>query len=216
MGFLDAIADWARDVVEAGGYPGVAFMIFLENVFPPIPSELVLPLSGFLACRGDFAGPPVVAMPLTVVAATIGSLAGAYALYGFGVLLGEDRVRAFIVRYGRYLLLTEGDLDRAKAWFAEYGDETVLVGRVIPGIRSLVSIPAGIERMALPRFTLYTVAGSGVWNIALISAGCALGDQWERAERYIDIITYVVIAVLAALVLWFVVRRLRARRSEGQ
>jgi len=215
MNPFEAIAEWARDVVEAGGYPGVALMIFLENIFPPIPSELVLPLSGFLACQGDFAGPPAVALPLTVLAATVGSLAGAYALYGFGVLLGEDRVRAFIVRYGRYLLLSEGDLDRAKRWFAEYGDETVLVGRVIPGIRSLVSIPAGIERMALARFTLYTVAGSATWNLALISAGCALGDQWDRAERFVGLMTYVVVALVGAGILWFVWQRLRARRSEG-
>jgi membrane protein DedA with SNARE-associated domain len=152
-------------------------------------------------------------MPLTVVAATIGSLAGAYALYGFGVLLGEDRVRRFIVRYGKYMLLTEDDLDRAKGWFAEWGDETVLVGRVIPGIRSLVSIPAGIERMPLARFTLYTVAGSAVWNLVLISAGCALGDQWERVEGFVDLITYAVIGVVALAIVWFVLQRLRARRS---
>ncbi|MEX2245741.1 MAG: DedA family protein [Dehalococcoidia bacterium] len=213
MNPFEAIAEWARDVVEAGSYPGVFAMIFLENVFPPIPSELVLPLSGFLAWRGDFEGPRAVAVPLTVLAATLGSLLGAYVLYGVGLLLGEDRVRALIVRYGKYLLLKEDDLDRAKSWFAEYGDEAVLIGRVIPGIRSIISIPAGIERMPLVQFSLYTAAGSAVWNVALISAGCALGDQWDLAERYVGLATYAVVALVVLAVVWFVGRRLRARAS---
>lgn len=213
MGLLDSITNWVTDVVEAAHYPGVAAMIALENIFPPIPSELVLPLSGFLAAQGDFPGPPVLAVPLTVVAATIGSLIGALVLYAFGAIVSETRVRAFLRRFGRYFLLSEGDYDRAEGWFTDHGQQAVFVGRCIPGIRSIISIPAGVERMPLPQFLIFTAAGSLIWNTALIGAGAALGDQWERVSGYVDVATYVVVALIAAAIAWFVVKRLRERSA---
>jgi membrane protein DedA with SNARE-associated domain len=214
MGFLDSITEWVRDVVEAAHYPGVTAMIALENIFPPIPSELVLPLSGFLAAQGDFPGPPVIAIPLTIVAATLGSLIGAVVLYAFGAIVSEERVRAFLRRYGRYFLLSEDDYNRAERWFTDHGHQAVFIGRCIPGIRSIISIPAGVERMAMPQFLLYTAAGSAIWNTALIGAGAALGDQWERASEYVDVATYAVIAIIGAAIVWFVVKRLRERRAN--
>lgn len=213
MGLLNAITEWVRDVVEAAHYPGVAGMIALENIFPPIPSELVLPLGGFLAARGDFPGPPVIAVPLTIVAATVGSLIGALVLYAFGAIVSEARVRTFLRKYGRWLLLSEDDYNRAERWFTDHGTQAVFIGRCIPGIRSIISIPAGVERMAMPQFLLYTALGSAIWNTALISAGAALGDQWERASNYVDVATYAVIAIVAAAVVWFVVKRMRERRA---
>jgi len=216
MDFLDAITEWVRDVVEAANYPGVVAMIALENVFPPIPSELVLPLSGFLASRGDFPGPPAIAIPLTIVAATLGSLIGALILYAFGAFVSEERVRGFLRRNGRYVLLSEDDYNRAERWFNNHGHQAVFIGRCIPGIRSLISIPAGVERMPMAPFIAYTAGGSAIWNTALISAGAVLGDQWDRASEYVDVFTYVTIAVIAAAVAWFVLSRLRARRRPAE
>ena len=216
MGFLDSITEWVRSVVEAAHYPGVAGMIALENIFPPIPSELVLPLGGFLASRGDFPGPPALAVPLTIVAATIGSLIGAIVLYAFGAIVSEARVRALMRNYGRYFLLSEDDYNRAESWFTDHGNQAVLVGRCIPGIRSLISIPAGVERMPIPQFLLLTAAGSAVWNTALISAGAALGDQWDRASQYVDVFTYVTVAVIVLAVGWFIFKRVRDRRAARE
>jgi membrane protein DedA with SNARE-associated domain len=215
MGILESITDWVRNVVEAANYPGVAGMIALENIFPPIPSELVLPLGGFLAARGDFPGPPVIAVPLTIVAATIGSLIGAIVLYAFGAIVSEARVRAFLRRYGRYFLLSEDDYNRAESWFTDHGTQAVFIGRCIPGIRSIISIPAGVERMPMAEFLVFTAAGSAIWNTALISAGAALGDQWERVSEYVDVVTYAVVAIVAIAVVWFVVRRLRERKQAS-
>lgn len=212
MGLLDSITDWVRSVVEAANYPGITAMIALENIFPPIPSELVLPLGGFLAWRGDFPGPPLLAVLLTLVAATVGSLIGAIVLYAFGAFVTEARVRAFIRKYGRWALLSEDDYNRAERWFTDHGTQAVFIGRCIPGIRSIISIPAGVERMPLPGFLLYPAAGSAIWNSALIGAGAALGDQWDRASEYVDVFTYATVAVIAAVVAWFLVKRLRERR----
>jgi membrane protein DedA with SNARE-associated domain len=216
MGMLDSITEWVRSVVEAANYPGVAGMIALENIFPPIPSELVLPLGGFLAWRGDFPGPPALAVPLTIVAATIGSLIGAIVLYAFGAIVSEARVRALMRNYGRYFLLSEDDYNRAESWFTDHGNQAVLVGRCIPGIRSLISIPAGVERMPIPQFLLLTAVGSAVWNTALILAGAALGDQWDRVSEYVDVFTYATVAVIVLAVGWFIVQRVRDRRAARE
>lgn len=191
MGF--AITDWVTDVVETLGYAGVAFLVALENVFPPIPSEVVLPLAGFTAARGT---ENVVGM---VIAATVGSMVGAWALYYFSAAIGEHRIRALVDRYGRLLRLDGGDIDRAESWFDRRGTIAVLVGRCVPLIRSLVSIPAGFNRMSIVQFSAYTLIGSLVWNSALVGAGYALGDQWHKVGDWVGYLQYVVIlAVIAA------------------
>jgi membrane protein DedA with SNARE-associated domain len=207
---FDGITEWVTDVVDALGYVGVAFLVALENLFPPIPSEVVLPLAGFVAGRGDAW---VVGM---VIAATIGSTVGAWALYGVAAAIGPDRLRAVVVRYGRWLRLDEADLDRAESWFDKRSGTAVLVGRCVPLIRSLVSIPAGFRRMPLGQFTLYTVAGSLVWNCALVGAGYALGDRWEEVGDWVGYLQYVVIAVVVAAVAWFVWTRFVARRRANE
>lgn len=196
------LAGWVTDVIEALGYAGVAVLVALENVFPPIPSEVILPLSGFLAGQGRFS------LPAVVLAATVGSVAGALILYAVGHYFGEARVRRLIRRYGRWLTVSERDLDRAEAWFERYGPAVVFFGRLVPIVRSIVSIPAGIGRMALGRFVLYTALGSALWNAALIGAGWLLGDNWEAAGPYVEVLQYLVILLVVAAVAWFFARRL--------
>lgn len=201
MNPISSLTSWAVDVVESFGYVGVALMVALENLFPPIPSEVVLPMAGFLVGQDRFSFIPV------TIAATIGSVVGAVILYGVGQLLGEHRLRALVRRYGKFFLLDEHDLDKTYAWFTRHGSTAVLLGRLVPGIRSLISIPAGLVRMSMARFILYTAIGSTIWNIILISAGWALGREWERVEQYTDLLQYMVIVTGILLASWYVWKR---------
>lgn len=212
LNWLEAIVTWATDTVHTFGYPGVAFAVAAENIFPPIPSEVVLPLAGFLAGQGRFS------LPLAVLAATLGSVVGALVLYGAGRWLGERKVRWFVVRYGRWFLVTEADYQTALDWFRRHGGKSVCLGRVVPLVRSLVSIPAGIAGMPILPFILYTAIGSTVWNTALIGAGWLLGDQWERVEGYVSPLSYAVLLLGAIAAAWFVWRRRRGllRRPESE
>lgn len=179
------------DTIQALGYIGLALILLIENLFPPIPSELVLPLAGFLVSTGElsFWG--------AVAAATFGAVVGAWILYGLGRWGG----RPVILRYGHILRVSESDLERADGWFERYGDWVVLVARIIPVARSIVSIPAGTTHMPLLRFTILTLIGTGVWNIILIYAGTILGENWQTvsdwASRYSDAI--LILAIVAAL-----------------
>lgn len=196
------LAAWIVATVQTGGYVGVAVWTLLENVFPPIPSEAILPVAGFLVSSGDLS------FVWVVVAATVGSVLGALLFYGLGTWLGDERLRAFVCRYGRWLALDESDLDQAEEWFDRHGGKAVFLGRLVPSLRSLISIPAGVARMPLGRFVLYTTAGSGVWNVALVGAGVVLGDQWERVKPFLSAFGWgSLIVVLAGLVWWFAGRR---------
>jgi membrane protein DedA with SNARE-associated domain len=199
---FDSITDWVTTVINALGYGGVACLVALESVFPPIPSEVVLPLAGFVAGRGDAS---LVGM---IVAATLGSVVGAWILYGIAAWIGQDRLRGMILKYGGWLGVKDRDITRAEEWFDRRSDVAVAVGRCVPLIRSLVSIPAGFRRMPLVRFTLLTAAGSLVWNAALIGAGAALGDNWEQVGKVIERFQLVVIVLVVAAVGWFLFHRL--------
>ena len=199
---LSGISDWVTNIVETLGYAGVAALIALENLFPPLPSELILPLAGFETGRGHFN------YFVMVAAATVGSVVGAVILYFVAQAIGEHRIRALIRRYGRWLQVTEDDLDRADDWFDRHGNLAVLVCRCVPLVRSVVSLPAGLRRMPMGEFLLYTAVGSAVWNAALIGAGWALGDNWEVVGQYVGYVQYVVIAVVVVAVVWFLWRRL--------
>lgn len=188
---LGGIAQWVTDIIESLGYAGIAFLIALENVFPPIPSELILPLSGFMAGQGRFW------LPAVIVSATIGSVIGALILYAIGARLGEERLRSLVERYGRFFGVGGRDLDRADRWFDSHGSAAILIGRIVPVVRSLVSVPAGLRRMPLLIFVAYTAIGSAFWNSALIGLGWALGDRWHQVERYASYFEYAVLALLA-------------------
>lgn len=198
---FSGLTERVTDIIERLGYTGIAGLIALENVFPPIPSELILPLAGFMAGRGDFW------LPAVVLAATIGSVIGALILYAAGVWLGDGRLRWLVRRYGRFFGVREHDLDRANRWFDHYGVTVVFFGRLVPVIRSLVSIPAGIRRMPLGRFVVYTALGSTIWNGILIGAGWALGDNWEEVGDYVSYFQYVVVLVILVAVGLFLWRR---------
>lgn len=202
---LDALSEWVIDVVESLGYLGVALLVALENVFPPIPSEVVLGLAGFVASRGDAL---LVGM---IVAATAGSLVGAWVLYAAAAAFGRDRLRGIILRNERWLRVTERDMDRAEGWFDHHSNTAVLVCRCIPLVRSLISLPAGFQRMPLAPFTLYTAIGSLAWNSIFVTGGYLLGERWETMAEYADYLQYLVLATIAAGVAYFVWRRFLAR-----
>lgn len=198
---LTDLTEWVTDVIHALGYLGVAFLVALESVFPPIPSEIVLPFAGFVASDGDAS---LVGM---IAAATLGSLIGAWTLYGISAWIGPLRLHAFVARYGGWFRLTIDDVARAERWFDRRADVAVLIGRCVPLIRSLVSIPAGFRRMPLGRFTVLTLIGSLVWNTALIGAGYVLRDNWESVVPWIDVLQYLVIAAVVAALGWYAWRR---------
>ena len=207
MAELTGIAGVATDVMDALGEVGVGVLVLAENVFPPIPSEVVLPLAGYLASRGRMD------LTLVVVAATIGSVLGAMLLYEAGARTGRARLRRFI----DWMPLLEGeDLDKAESWFARHGQASVLIGRCIPVVRSLISVPAGFAEMPRWRFVVLTTIGSGLWNAVFVVTGYALGSQFEQIERYsgwLNTAVYAAIVVLLGLGLRRALRRRRAARS---
>lgn len=193
--------------IDALGEVGVGALILLESLIPPIPSEVVLPAAGALAYFGELSG------PLTLLAATVGSLVGAWVLYGAGRMFGEERTRRVMLAVP---LIDEDDVDRADAWFARHGDKAVLVGRLIPGVRSLVSLPAGAAGMPFWRFTGLTAIGSAVWNAALIGSGWLLGTQYGVIEEHIDLVNNLIYLLIGASLAVFVMRRLHQRRGGPQ
>ncbi|SDS36942.1 membrane protein DedA, SNARE-associated domain [Friedmanniella luteola] len=201
---LTGLLGWAERVITALGEWGVGLLVLLETVFPPLPSEVILPLAGFLTAQG------AISLPLVVVAATLGAWSGALVLYALGARLGLERSIRVLARLP---LVEREDFERASAWFERHGRASIFFGRLIPGVRSLISLPAGAARMPLPVFTVFTLAGSGVWNALLIGAGAALGGSYGTVARYADVLNYVVYAALAALVAWLVVRRVRRGRA---
>lgn len=199
---------WIERTMESFGYSGIVVLMFLENVFPPIPSELIMPLAGFTAARGDLSFLGV------IVAGTVGSVLGALPFYYVGRYVGDARLRRWADRYGRWLAVSGADIERSASWFARHGTLTVLACRLVPGVRSLISIPAGLAGMSLPPFLLYTALGAALWVTALTSAGWLLGANYERVEAYVGPVSYFVLgAVALAAVLWVMQRRRAAARK---
>jgi membrane protein DedA with SNARE-associated domain len=189
---LSSLATWVQDGIEQLGYLGVALLVVLENVFPPIPSEIVLPFAGFVAQQGSES------VVLMILAATVGSVIGALIMYWIAAIIGDERLHAFTRRFGKWVQIREADLTRAEEWFDRHAMSAVLVGRCVPLIRSVVSIPAGFRRMKLIPYIAYTFLGSLVWNIALVGAGAVLGENWERVEPVVATFQWIVIVVILA------------------
>lgn len=202
-GITGTLTRWVEAVIEAIGYAGVALLVALENVCPPIPSEVVLPAAGLWARDNGGIG-PLVGM---VLASTVGSVVGAWALYAFAAAIGPERLRALVVRRGRWVGLKPADLDRAESWFDQRNDKAVLICRCVPLVRSLVSIPAGFRHMDRLRFTIYTALGSLVWNTALITVGYAAAAHQDTVAEIIGTVQYVVVAAIVGAVGWFLWRR---------
>lgn len=210
---LGDLATWVQDVINQFGYFGVALLVIIENVFPPIPSEIVLPFAGFVAQQGSSAARSDTSVIGMMIAATVGSVVGALILYFVSAAIGPDRLRAFVEKFGKWFGVKPADLVRAEAWFDRRSFVAVLVGRCVPLIRSIVSIPAGFRRMKLTNFILLTAIGSAVWNIALIGAGAVLKDQWDRVGDYVGVFQWVVILAIVVFVVRFVISLVKRRRT---
>jgi len=193
---FDVITSWLGTL----GGCGVASLMFLENVFPPIPSELVMPFAGYLAANGTLS------FVVVVLAGTIGSVAGAYLWFVIGVSLGEQRLRRLIDRHGKWLTLSTADLDRSLLWFRRHDNAAVFFGRMIPGIRTFISIPAGLTGMPLGLFLSYTTIGSLLWCSALTGAGYLLNSHFDRVEGWLNPVTNMLLLALVTVYFWRLLR----------
>ncbi len=202
---LTGIVGIAARVIDALGEWGVGLMTFLETVFPPIPSEVILPLAGFLAQQGSMN------IVLVFVTSTLGAYAGALVLYWLGYKVGLERS---ITLLSRLPLVDMEDFEKASGWFERHGKSAIFFGRLLPGVRSLISLPAGAERMNLMTFSIFTIAGAGLWNAILIGLGSLLGTQYHLIDQYSRFLNYAVYAALAAFLGWLLIRHVRRRRKS--
>jgi membrane protein DedA with SNARE-associated domain len=204
---LGGIAGYAVDIMEKLGAPGAVLLIALENLFPPLPSEIILPLAGFTASQGGFS------IYSALFWTTLGSIVGAVALYVIGMWFGLPRVRGIA---DRLPLIEVHDIDRTVAWFDRHGDKAIFFGRMLPIFRSLISVPAGINKMPFAKFLGLTAAGSLIWNSVFVLAGYWLGERWHTVEPYADTFQKLVIAAVVLSGVWFVYTRMRRSRSRTQ
>lgn len=201
--------EWVLQVVGQAGYLGLALLMFLENLFPPIPSELIMPLGGFLAARGEMN--PV----LVVLAGTAGSVAGALPWYWLGWKVGKTRLMRWADRYGAIMTIDPPEVERAYDWFRRRGWTAVLLGRLVPAVRTLISVPAGLACMPMAAFLGLTTLGSVVWCSVLVAGGYLLESQYERVEAYVDPVSKAVVFGIVALYLWRLGSRfLRPRNAD--
>lgn len=202
---FEAFSDWVQSIVHAGGYPVVFALIMLESTLVPIPSELVMPFAGYMAWKGEFS------LPVILVINSVGALVGSGICYWIGVVGGKP----FLVKYGKYFLVRQHEIERTEAFFARHGKTTILIGRFLPVIRHVISVPAGIARMPLPAFFLQTFLGATIWGGVLILLGYYVGANWEvlssSLKRVDHVIGAILVLALVALGIRFVVRRRRER-----
>ena len=202
---LGSVTDWAVNLMETIGAPGAGLAIALENLFPPLPSEVILPLAGFTASRGNFT------LFEAILWTTLGSVVGAYALYLLGAWLGRDRMRRLV---SKVPLIDVEDVDKVEKWFNRHGYRAVFFGRMIPLFRSLISIPAGIERMPVGKFLLLTAAGSLIWNLIFVLAGFYLGENWSVVQQYAGTFQQIVIVAVVLFAVYFVFSKVRKHRAK--
>ncbi|MDQ3069887.1 MAG: DedA family protein [Acidobacteriota bacterium] len=202
--------DWVTGVIGQLGYWGIAALTFLENIVPPIPSELVIPLAGFVAAQGTLN------IWLVIVAAVTGSLAGALAWYGVARSIGAKRLRAWIAKHGQWVTLTSEDIDRAQAWFDKHSAWAVMAGRIVPGVRTFISVPAGFANMPLAPFLLYSAAGTLVWTAALAYGGKLLQAGFGLIGDYVNIASNIILVAFVALLAYCYVRVFRRRATSAR
>ena len=204
---LDIISNLANFVIQTisnAGYPGIFFLMVAESALIPIPSEIIMPFSGYLASTGKLN--PV----LIIFAGSVGNLVGSLIAYFVGVKLGRE----FIVRYGKYILLKKSHLDWTESYFKKYGDRSTFVSRLLPAIRTYISLPAGVAKMNLKKFSIYTFAGSIIWSTMLTYVGIALGDQWTKIRHYSDYIDGVVIVGIIIIIIIIAKKRIGKQESR--
>lgn len=202
---------WIQQMIEQFGYWGVLFLIFIENVFPPIPSELILIFGGFFTTTTELS--PI----WMILAATVGAVIGAIVLYSVGLFFDEERLESWVARYGKRLYLKVDDVRMADRWFDRFGPKLVFFGRFVPVVRSLISIPAGMSNMPFVKFLMLTTLGTLIWNTVLIFVGVYVGENWQVWLGHIETYSHVMYGVLAVILLGlgaFIVRVIWSRRSE--
>lgn len=201
--------EWIVQMTNDFGYLGIWMLIFLENVFPPIPSEVILPFSGFLTTYTEMG------LWGVILSGTVGSVTGGYILYGAGYLLNEERLEQVLDgRIGRILHFKKEDVHKTMSWFHRYGNATVFFCRCVPVLRSLISIPAGMTKMSLITFTLYTTIGSFIWNVLLVSLGAWAGDSWGTVSGYIAMYSDVVKIILGGIIISVVIYYFRKKKKN--
>ncbi|MFC5605096.1 DedA family protein [Sporosarcina koreensis] len=201
--------NWITEFISEHGYFGVCFLLLIENIFPPIPSEIILTFSGFATSFTTMTKMGV------IIAATIGSVVGAMILYSIGLLVDVPRLERFVERRGRWLRLSKKDLRRAESWFEKYGAWTVFFCRLVPLVRSLISVPAGMSHMNFPLFMALTILGSFIWNAILVTIGFTVGENWESIVHYMDVYSNIVYVVLAIGGIAVCIGYIRFRRKRA-
>ncbi len=203
---LASLAQWITNVVSSFGYVGVFVLVALGNLHLPVPTQITLPLSGFLIGQGEFSFVPVMG------ASTAAAVAVSFVFYYVGAWIGEENLRRFVGRFGRFVLVGEKDLDKASAVFDRHGGKAILIGHLVPGVGAFISIPAGLRHVSIfGWFMFYTVLGSILWNAGFVVLGWVLGENWQVVKKYVSIIEYAALAIFVAVVIWFVWRRWKAR-----
>jgi membrane protein DedA with SNARE-associated domain len=190
---------WILGIMDSGGYAGIFLLMILESIFPPIPSELVLPLAGFAAARGDF---NIIGV---ILATTLGGVAGCIPWYLLGRIFGIRRLRRMSEKYGRIVTMTADDIDEAQAWFNRHGHLAVFFGRLMPTVRTLVSVPAGIARMHFGTFMFYSILGTTIWNVLLLFCGYVLESQYDKISKYVDVVSNAIIVSFLSIYVYRVV-----------
>lgn len=203
--------EWVLSTMHSLGYWGIGFLMFAENLFPPIPSELIMPLAGFSVSQGKMN------FVLAVFAGVVGTIIGALPWYYAGKIIGEERLKRLADRYGKWITVSSKDIDKVKNWFDRYGNNAVLFGRLVPGIRTLISLPAGLNEMPLVPFLLYSTIGTTLWVIFLTGAGYLLGNNYERVDDYLAPVSKgVLVLILVAFAVWIFRKKQQAKRRRDQ
>lgn len=197
------MAEWITRTIESLGYVGIALLMFLENLFPPIPSEVVMPLAGFTVAQGKLALVP------TIASGVAGTVLGAFPWYYLGKVAGEERIKAWLDRHGKWLTLSSSDIDQSKRWFQQHGKNAVFLCRLVPGVRTLISLPAGFSHMPMSQFLVYSTLGTLGWVMLLTFAGYLLGENYDRVERYFGPVSKIVLLLLVVGFIFWIVKRQR-------
>ncbi|TAF06578.1 MAG: DedA family protein [Nostocales cyanobacterium] len=205
--------EWITNTINSLGYTGIALLMFLENLFPPIPSELIMPLAGFTASPYQPGGAKLNILGV-FLSGLVGSVAGALIWYYPGKLLEERRLKALANKYGKWLTISGEDIDKAKTWFNRQGSKAVLIGRLVPGIRTLISVPAGMGNMPLLAFLFYTTLGSAAWVGLLTYSGYFLGTQYELVDKYLAPVSKIVLGSIVLVFCFWVLKRKRQRTGK--
>lgn len=201
--------EWITSTMASLGYVGIALLMFAENLFPPIPSELIMPLAGFTVAQGKMN------FTLAVLAGVIGTILGAFPWYYAGLLIGEQRLKALADKYGKWITVSSKDIDKATHWFYRYGKKAVFFGRLVPGIRTLISLPAGLSEMHLASFVIYSTLGTAAWVMLLTFLGYLLGDNYELVDEYLGPVSKIVLLLLiVTFIAWVVIKQRKAKHPK--